>query len=152
MYGLTFIVPVLYGWEMSTAGSEGPGHGRGHVPGQGVDVGPERQGQHAVHHGGGLRYALVAHVVPQQRVHKKPHTRPGFPREHVRFQPLPGYFLQGVFHTAARASMSEKATTRTPSFLTVRCSGSRHIWVTLASARAVSGTAGALGLYSAATP
>ena len=53
---------------------------------------------------------------------------------------------------AARASMSEKATTRTPSFWTVRCSGSRHVWRTLASARAVSGTAGALGLYSAATP
>ena len=84
-------------------GREGPGHGRGHVPGQGVDVGPERQGQHAVHHGGGLRYALVAHVVPQQRVHKKPHTRPGFPREHVRFQPLPGYFLQGVFHTGRQS-------------------------------------------------
>ena len=52
----------------------------------------------------------------------------------------------------ARASMSENATTRTPSFCTTRAEASRQVCLTLQSASTVSGTDGALALYSAATP
>ena len=48
--------------------------------------------------------------------------------------------------------MSENATTRTPSFCTTRAEASRQVCLTLQSASTVSGTDGALALYSAATP
>ena len=70
---------------------------------QRIDFRRNGQGQKAVDDGRVLLDALVAHGIVQQRVHEQPHARPGFACGHVRFQTLPGNFLQGVFHAGGQS-------------------------------------------------